>query len=117
MRQVHRIELRLEVRASRFRCVHEGEQSRKRFLCHSSDMNNTALEQLRQAPETGHRWWAATASSIDCRSAFEVCVSEYGAGVQCPKEKKPIFFMLRTACTRTKSTRHYRLRAFATCTA
>ncbi|OLC84198.1 MAG: hypothetical protein AUH72_02565 [Acidobacteria bacterium 13_1_40CM_4_65_8] len=36
---------------------------------------------------------AATASSIDCSSAFDaVRTSEYGAGVQCPKERKPILF-------------------------
>src|SRR6476660_6942957 len=41
---------------------------------------------------------AATASSIDCRSAFDaVRTSEYGAGVQCPKERKPIFFTRRTS--------------------
>src|ERR1044071_2229543 len=36
---------------------------------------------------------AATASSIDCRRASDaVRTSEYGDGVQCPKDRKPIFF-------------------------
>src|SRR5215468_3165875 len=40
---------------------------------------------------------AATASSIDCRRASEaVRTSEYGDGVQWPKERKPIVFTQRT---------------------
>src|SRR4029079_4809145 len=36
---------------------------------------------------------AATANSIDCRRASAaVRTSEYGDGVQWPKERKPIFF-------------------------
>src|SRR5258706_9400847 len=61
-------------------------------------------------PSWRAKWWtrkyapsrpsssAAAASSIDCSSAFDaVRTSEYGAGVQCPKERKPIFFTQPTS--------------------
>jgi hypothetical protein len=37
---------------------------------------------------------AATAWSMDCRSVSAAeCVCDCDEGVQCPKERKPIFFM------------------------
>src|SRR2546425_11323568 len=48
---------------------------------------------------------AATASSIDCRRASDaVRTSEYGAGVQWPKERKPIFFTQGTSERRPHQT-------------
>lgn len=43
----------------------------------------------------GAQLFAATARSIDCSSvsaAERVC--DWGEGVQCPKDKNPIFFMM-----------------------
>src|SRR6476469_2282426 len=50
---------------------------------------------------------AATASSIDCRRAFDaVRTSEWGDGVQCPNERKPIFFTQGTSERNPQRIRH-----------